>query len=36
MTKKRFLLLASGWKSGVYVVQGQTNGETVKEKILVK
>lgn len=26
----------SGWKSGVYVVQGQANGETVKEKILVK
>lgn len=26
----------SGWKSGVYVVQGQANGEAVKEKILVK
>ena len=26
----------SGWKPGVYVVQGQANGEIIKEKILVK
>ena len=26
----------SSWKPGIYVVQGQANGETVREKILIK